>query len=237
MQASKVAWKNDLSKPVPFSKVKELSYVTERLDGATGHAETVAAYKLGVDVDGDGTEDGQLVYEPYYNDTVTGAKQTHDPLGADQSGKWWYSKEPGNQQTLATFAEWAAGTGPVAFTKPEIRSFAVEQGTGNAGAITLVDQVLFKADRECTSVRFLVLKGNPTFTTKPPTKPTTSPTPTASSTEDGGTAGGDSAGDGGGLPVTGPTMAITGGLALAAITTGGVLLAVARRRRATRFVA
>jgi hypothetical protein len=159
-QASHVNWRHTLAKPVAMDKVTALSYLTDRQDAATGVPTTVASYKLGIDSDSDGDEDGRLTYEPYYNREVTGAAATNDTF-ADGSGKWWYTKEPGNLQTLATYAKWAAGTGPVAFTKPQILWFGVGQGTYNDGAITLVNQVKFKAAGACVSARFGAPKGMP----------------------------------------------------------------------------
>ena len=159
-RASHVNWRHTLAKPVAMDKVTALSYLTDRQDAATGVPTTVAAYKLGIDSDSDGDEDGRLTYEPYYNREVTGTAATNDTF-ADGSGKWWYTREPGNSQTLATYSKWAAGTGPVAFPKPQILWFGVGQGTYNDGAITLVNQVKFKAAGVCVSVRFGLPKGMP----------------------------------------------------------------------------
>lgn len=252
-QPSKVGYLHELSSPVPLSKIGELSYITDRQPGATGHDQTVAAYKLAVDVQGDGTVDGKLVYEPYYNRTVTAGEQSQDAYDGG-AGKWWWTAEPGNKQTLATFDQWVAGTGPVAFPAPEARAFAVEQGTYNTGAITLVTRVKFKAEGMCKIIRFdcpppvttpTTTKPTVTPTTTRPTSPTTAPTttrPAPTSTAPtttpppvtGGEGGGDDAGDT--LPVTGPTMAAAAGIA-AVMLAGGFALLYAARRRRTRYVA
>jgi hypothetical protein len=181
-QASKVTYRNTIGAAVLLSKVTTLTYVTDRQAGATGVDSTVAAYKLGVDATGDGSVDGILVYEPYYNGTVTDDQETHNALGTDRSGKWWYSAEPGNKQTLATMKDWIEGRGPVAFSAPKVAWFGVEQGTYNTGAITLVTNVRFKADDACTNVRFaakMPTKPVPTKSSFPP--PPTKPVPTKSS--------------------------------------------------------
>jgi LPXTG-motif cell wall-anchored protein len=250
-QPSKVSYRHELSAPVPLTKVAELSYITDRQAGATGHDQTVAAYKLAVDIQGDGTVDGSLVYEPYYNRTVTAGEQSQDAL-AGGAGKWWYTAEPGNKQTLATFDQWTAGTGPVAFTSPVARAFAVEQGTYNTGAITLVTRVKFKADSMCKIIRFdcpppvtTPTTTKPTVTpttTRPTTPPTTRPTPTTMApttttpppVTGGEGGGGDDAGDS--LPVTGPTIGIAAGIAALLLAGGAALLYTGRRRR-TRYVA
>jgi hypothetical protein len=260
-QPSKVTYRYKLSNPVPFSDVSSLEYLTDRQPGATGVDTTVAAYKLGVDIQGDGVTDGTLVYEPYYNGTVTDAEQTHNALGVDRAGKWWYSAEPGNKQTLATFKAWTDGTGPVTFPAPEVVWFGVEQGTYNTGAITRVNRIRFAGDGVCKLVKFMLPKGVPTTqpptatqtptvkpTTKPPattapptsTKPpvtTAPPTSTAPTTEPPTTGGGGgSDDDGGALPVTGPGIAVAAGMGIVAVGGGIAVLLVTRRRRA-RFIA
>lgn len=259
---SKVTHRVQLHAPVPFSDVRALRYTTERQPGATGVDSTVAAYKLGVDANSDGTVDGVLVYEPYYNGPVAG-EQRHDALGADRAGRWWYSAEPGNKQTTATFADWQAGTGPVAFPAPEVRWFAVEQGTWNAGAITRVDDVKFAATGTCKRITFrkivpitkpVTTPPTTATTTRPPTTtpPTTRPPTTPPSTPPSSTPATDSPPDteptetapppafdsssGDALPVTGAPvgLAAVGGVAL--LAAGLVLLYVSRRRR-QRFAA
>lgn len=256
---AKVSYRKVLPAPVPMEHVTGLRYTTDRQDGATGVESTVAAYKLGIDANGDNTVDGVLVYEPYYNTTVTAEQQTHDALGADRGGKWWYSAEPGNKQTLATFAAWQAGTGPVAFPAPEVRWIGVEQGTWNAGAITLVSKVLFRTKGYCKKITWAkpVATTPPTTvppttnppTTQPTTRPPTSQPPTSSAPPQpepepsdpqpsetapplvSGGAGGDDA-----LPVTGPAMVGLGVAGLALVAAGAAALVITRRRRA-RFTA
>lgn len=257
-QASKVSYRHELPAAVPLTKITELSYITDRQPGSTGHDQTVAAYKLAVDVQGDGTVDGKLVYEPYYNRTVTAGEQSQDAL-AGGAGKWWYTAEPGNKQTLATFDQWTKGEGPVAFPAPEAREFAVEQGTYNTGARTLVSRVKFKAEGVCKIIRF---DCPPPVTTPATTKPTVTPTttrPTATPTTTRpdpspstviptsatatttpppaeGSGGGDDADSGTSLPVTGPTIGVAAGIGAVLVAAGFVLLYTVRRRR-TRYVA
>lgn len=147
-----------LAVAVPMAAVSALSYTAVRTSAGTDYAETVAAYKLGIDANSDGTVDGVLVYEPYQNGLVAalGVKQTHDALNgavpASRGGKWWYSAEPGNAQTTATWAAWAAGKGAVAFPAPKIRWVALGQGTWNAGATSVVNNLRFKARGVCKKV-------------------------------------------------------------------------------------
>jgi LPXTG-motif cell wall-anchored protein len=259
---AKVTVRRDLRAPVPLSAITRLSYTTDRQPEATGDARIVAAYKLGVDANGDGTVDGVLVYEPLYNGDVTEAEQTHQALGVEGAGKWWYSAEPGNKQTLATFAAWSSGTGAVAFPAPEARWFAVEQGTWNAGAITLVDDIVFAAAGVCKRVTFCPppVTSSPTSspsasastspsasssaTTRPPTTPATTapttsrpPSPSTSPSDPTPTAPAPLPdNDDDELALTGSSTAYTAGGAAVLLIAGGALLYLVRKRR-TRYVA
>jgi LPXTG-motif cell wall-anchored protein len=231
-QASKVGYKYDLPAGVLLSTVSALSYTVTRQAESTGVDTTVAAYKIGVDADGDGDFDGTLVYEPYYNGPVTLAQLDADAFNGTGStpggGKWWYSAEPGNLQTLATFASWAAGTGPVQFTTPKALSFGVEQGTYNTGAVSVVQGLRFQAGDSCRLVTWKKAAPTTPPATRPATPPAATPTPAP------GTAGGNGNGDG--LPVTGTaTVAIAsvGGLLLLA----GIVAIVATYRRRVRYTA
>jgi hypothetical protein len=177
---AKVTVRRDLRAPVPLSAITRLAYTTDRQAEATGDARIVAAYKLGVDVQGDGTVDGVLVYEPLYNGEVTDAEQRHQALGVEGAGRWWYSAEPGNKQTLATWAAWSSGTGAVAFPAPEARWFAVEQGTWNAGAITRVNDVEFVAPGVCKRVTFCPPPATSSPTSSPSASASTSSSPSPS---------------------------------------------------------
>lgn len=261
---AKVTARITLPGPVPLTGITRLSYTTDRQPAATGDTRIVAAYKLGVDANGDGTVDGVLVYEPLYNGDVTDAEQEHRPLGAAGAGKWWYSAEPGNKQTLAPFSQWAAGTGPVAFPAPEALWFAVEQGTWNPGAITLVNDVEFTAGRMCKRVVFTT----PPVTTSPTSSPSASASASTSSSPNTSASASVSATatrspavpvssappvvvttppatsstpipddrNDDELALTGSTPAYTAGGAVALLVAGGVVLYLLRRRR-TRYVA
>lgn len=238
-QPSKVTYRHTLPAPVDLDDVRGLSYVTTRMPASTGVPGTVAAYKIGVDADGDGDVDGTLVYEPLYNVTVGADAQTHKPLdgtiaggpaGTTGAGKWWYSAEPGNAQTLAAWSTWAAGTGPVTFAKPRAVWFGVEQGTSNTGAITLAQSLTFKTRGYCKVIKWDAEKTP--ATTPPATPPATTPAGTPPATLPATTP---AAGTGGGnddeLALTGSPVFWIAGVGGLMLAVGAIALAVTYRRR------
>jgi hypothetical protein len=78
-------FKNDVN--VKLADVDNLSYMTKQVSGDSSLA--AANLRLYIDNDGDGNFNDVLVYEPYYNGTLTSDWQTWD--GA--AGYWWSNSQ------------------------------------------------------------------------------------------------------------------------------------------------
>ncbi|GAA2533897.1 hypothetical protein [Winogradskya humida] len=91
-----------------------------------------------------------------------------------------------------------------------------------------VDEPLPLRDESDVTNNATVLLLNPSSPSSPSSSPSPTPTTTTTPVADGGA--------GGGLPVTGPTAGLLGGLAALLVVAGVAVVVVARRRR-TRFIA
>jgi hypothetical protein len=153
---------------VALSDVDEIGYSTYRDPLATGFIAGVASLNLRVDLDGNGTSDVYMVYEPYQDQgnaaILTGAWQAWDAhRGGD--AKWWINTGAGGcgQPTPCT---WSAIVS--AFPSATIRegagfpgSLGVNQGSGNAGFLSNVDGLTVSATGQETVYDFEPAIGPP----------------------------------------------------------------------------
>jgi hypothetical protein len=159
----------------PLVDVDTMNYTTYRDTSSTGYAQTLPAYILEVDKDGNPATTGDhayLFYEPYNNGTVTeGVWHTWDAINSG-SAKWWMS---GTGQALHTWNDFTSTILPDA----TIVAYGFNQGTYNAGANTYIKQMTF----DCGVTTFGTPgKGGVTPEVPPVTPPTTPVTPTVPAT-------------------------------------------------------
>lgn len=177
---------------VPAKSLKSASYQTFKYDNVAPAA--LPAYRITLDVDDDGTADGTIVYEPYYQIVGNPAQNTAATWQV-LDGKFWTSSDKiagmvkeggGSYAGNKTWTEILAAN-----PEAQVLAYGIGQGTYNAGASARVNEVRFAAHSTCVVQSWA----------KPPVKPTSSPTgsptvsPTGSPTKS---------------PTTGPTGSPTG---------------------------
>lgn len=121
-----------------------MGYDTLRLPTATGNDQTVAAYVLYVDKDGEETtNDGTyLFYEPIYNGNVTtGTWQTWDVYNNGNS-VWWGDGNSNPDRTLQYFL--------TQYPNATVLYYGFNQGSSNTGADTVIQSVTF----DCATTTF-----------------------------------------------------------------------------------
>lgn len=167
---------------VPMKHVQQASYQTYKYDSVAPAA--LAAYRITLDVDDDGTADGTIVYEPYYQIVGNPAQNTAQTWQV-LTGKFWTSStaiagmtaEPGG--SYAGNKTWAQ----ILAANPEaqVLGYAIGQGTYNAGASDRVNEVRFQAKGFCKKHEWKK-PPVPTATATPSATATASPTMTATPT-------------------------------------------------------
>lgn len=125
-----------------LASVTELSYATKQVSGP---ATADPSYQLPVDLNGDGTFDTTLVYEPYWNGTVVpGTWQTWDV----DAGQFWSSKS----FTDGACSVSAGAGGPPFYTLSDLQTacpnanvlgFGVNIGSYNPNYVVETDAVNF----------------------------------------------------------------------------------------------
>ena len=143
-----------------LTDIDAMSYKTKRASTSTGYAQTLPAYILYVDVDGNPLTDNStyFFYEPYYNSTVVEDDwQTWNLTG---SAKWYVS---GTGQALKTWDQLVA-----MYPDAKAIAYGYNQGTYNQGAITTIALMEF----DCAVTAFTAGRG-----TNPPVIPDTPVTP------------------------------------------------------------
>lgn len=154
--ADKVQFFTDLYNGVKLSTIDGIGYQTYRDPLSTGGPATVASLNMRVDLDGNGSADAYMVYEPYQDQgnaaVLTGVWQSWDAY-AGGIAKWWINTGAGGcgQGTpcawatiIATFPDATVreGTacGNATYPKsPCPGSLGVNQGSFNPGIISNVD--------------------------------------------------------------------------------------------------
>lgn len=179
-QDDKASWRLPLQGTL--ADVTALTYRTKaQALGAGGLF--LPAVKLELTIDG---QAGSLVFEPIYtygNDAPkVNTVQSWDAVngaGNAKAGLWWWSKEPGNLQTLKPFSAWLAAHGDA-----PLAAVRLELGTYNTGAAAWVRSMKLKTDGKCRQHQWWPPKVTPTPTPTVTVTPSASatPTPTASAT-------------------------------------------------------
>ncbi|SNT60355.1 hypothetical protein SAMN05421812_11274 [Asanoa hainanensis] len=162
VQESSVQYRVNLPTRVKLSDVSALSYELTKLDGTTvdgtaipqGNHAALPAYRLFLDLTNNGSEDGAIVYEPYYQisgNPVRGQTATWD---VDAGNFWTGASIPGmvsegggsyaNNRTLAQIR--------AANPQARVVAFAVGQGTYNDGTVARVNHVRFVGGKVCQEV-------------------------------------------------------------------------------------
>lgn len=204
---------------VPAKSVKSASYQTLKYDTVAPAA--LPGFRLALDVDDDGTADGTVVYEPYYQivgNPAVGTAQTWDVL----SGKFWTSSDKiagmvkeggGSYAGNKTWAEILAAN-----PEAQVLGYGIGQGTYNAGASARVNELKFFAHSTIV-----------TGSASPSPSASVSPSPSKSPVVV------VPANNSQGLPNTGSPIKLILGTGFLAAAAGAVLLFM--RRRKTRFEA
>ncbi|GIF70038.1 hypothetical protein Ais01nite_80730 [Asanoa ishikariensis] len=162
VQDSAVQYRYNLPTRVKLSDVSALSYELTKLDGTTvdgtpipaGNAAALPAYRLFLDLTNNGSEDGAIVYEPYYQIDGNPARGQTTTWDVDQGKFWTGATIPGmvsegggsyaNNRTLTEIR--------TANPNARVVAFAVGQGTYNDGTVARVNHVRFAGGRVCQEI-------------------------------------------------------------------------------------
>ena len=156
---------------VALADIDGIGYSTYRDPSSTGNATTLPALNLRVDLDGGGTADTYMVYEPYQGDNdatqpiLTGVWQDWNAHGG---AEWWLSNGAGgcDQNTLCTWNEIlaafpnatireGASCGNLAFPKPVCPgSLGVNQGSNNPNTVGNADALYVNVNGDTTTFDF-----------------------------------------------------------------------------------
>ncbi len=144
-----------------LTDIGTMSYRTKRDSSSTGHAQTLPAYILYVDVDGNPATDNStyFFYEPSYNSTVL--EDTWQTWTLTGSAKWYVS---GTNQLPKTWDQLVA-----MYPDAKAIAYGYNQGTYNQGADTYIQSMEF----DCAVTSFYT----PGSGTQPPVIPDTPATP------------------------------------------------------------
>ena len=154
--------------------LKRVTYRTfVHSDGDRGFA--APAVRIGLDTNHDGAADKTLVFEPYFNGTVTeGAWQAWEVVADDS--KLWDSSDA--TQTNKTWAQWLAELGDSA----TVRSVNVGLGTWNEGADARVNNLRIVDKGGCHLYTWTVPATQSPTATPTSASPSATATPTATAT-------------------------------------------------------
>jgi hypothetical protein len=167
---AKVQLFTDLYAGTALADIDGIGYSTYRDPASTGFVAGVAALNIRVDLDGNGTADAYMVYEPYQDQGTaavqTGVWQDWDAYNGG-SAKWWISNGAGGcgQATPCTWdailtafpnATVREGTscGPGGVVSPCPGSLGVNQGSGNPGIVSNADAMYVSVNGSKTTYDF-----------------------------------------------------------------------------------
>ena len=179
---AKVQLFTDLYAGTALSAIDGIGYSTYRDSESTGFVAGVAALNIRVDLDGNGTADAYMVYEPYQDQgnaaVQTGVWQDWDAYNGG-SAKWWINTGAGGcgQATPCSWSTIVAafpnatvreGTscGPGGIVSPCPGSLGVNQGSFNTGIVSNADALYVSVGGSKTTYDF-------ELTPPPPPVPTT----------------------------------------------------------------
>jgi hypothetical protein len=161
-----------------LADIDGIGYSTYRDPESTGFEAGVAALNIRVDLDGNGTADAYMVYEPYQDQgnaaVQTGVWQDWDAYRGG-SAEWWLNTGAGGcgQATPCTWddivglfpnasVQEAPNCGPGGVKVPCPGSLGVNQGSFNAGIVSNVDALYVSVNGAETTYDFDVPVGPPT---------------------------------------------------------------------------
>jgi thrombospondin type 3 repeat protein len=166
----KVQLFTDLYAGTALATIDGIGYSTYRDPASTGFIAGVAAINIRVDLDGNGTADAYMVYEPYQDQgnaaVQTGVWQNWDAYRSG-SAKWWISNGAGGcgQNTPCTWnailtafpnATVREGTscGPGGIVSPCPGSLGANQGSVNPGIVSNADALYVSVNGQKTTYDF-----------------------------------------------------------------------------------
>ncbi|WP_108664538.1 hypothetical protein [Euzebya rosea] len=173
---------------VALADIDGIGYATYRDASSTGFVAGVAALNLRVDLDGGGTSDVYMVFEPYQDQgnaaVQTGVWQTWNAFRGG-AAEWWINTNAGGcgQATPCTWdtiltlfpdatIREAATCGPGGVTSPCPGSLGINQGSFNPGIISSVDMLTVSVEGTATTYDFELVRdddGDGIPDTAPPT--------------------------------------------------------------------
>lgn len=175
INSDKVQLLTDRYDHTPLASIDGIGYQTYRDPASTGSTGTVAGLNIRADLNGDGTTDAYMVYEPYQDQGTaavqTGVWQAWDAYRGGQA-KWWISGVWGTTsdcgQSVYPLCTWS--TILTKYPNATIRegtdgfrgSFGVNQGTYNPNIISNVDGLRLSVSGNETIFNFEPLTGPPT---------------------------------------------------------------------------
>lgn len=168
--AAKVQLLTDLYDTTRLADIDGIGYSTYRDPASTGFVAGVSSINLRIDLDGGGTSDAYMVYEPYVDQgnaaVLTDVWQTWDAY-AGGAAKWWINTGAGGcgqgspcswSAILALFPNAtireAPACGPGNVTVPCPGSAGVNQGSFNLGFLSNVDGFYLSVLGERTTFDF-----------------------------------------------------------------------------------
>lgn len=222
---------------LPLASVASLSYRTYQLNG---NAVALPSYQLVIDYDGGDTSTGYniLVFEPYLQPGFSNDLFTWKTWDALKSGDalWWSTKDlPGMNppKVGSNHQTWKFKDIVVQFPNAVIKAYALNMGSGNAGAKAQVNDYKFGTANTCVIHKWST-KYTPSASPSPSASasPSVSPSPSKSAAAPLPTAGLG----GPTLPVTGDNTPMIVGAGIILVLGGtGILLASRKRRNRVEF--
>jgi hypothetical protein len=154
-QDSSVQYRYTLPQRVRLADVSTLSYQTTKLDGTggipAGNDAALPAYRLFLDLTNNGSVDGAIVFEPYYQISGNPARGQTTTWDVD-AGKFWtgatipgmVTQGGGSYADNKTLAEIESAN-----SEARIVAISIGQGTYNNGTVARVNNVRFAGGRAC----------------------------------------------------------------------------------------
>jgi hypothetical protein len=166
----KVQLFTDLYANTHLSSIGGIGYSTYRDPASTGFIAGTSAINIRVDLDGNGTSDAYMVYEPYQDQgnaaVQTGVWQNWDAYNGG-AAKWWINTGAGGcgQNTpcawstiIATFpnatVREAPNCGPAGVKAPCPGSLGFNQGSSNSGIVSNADALYVTVGGNTTTFNF-----------------------------------------------------------------------------------
>lgn len=133
-----------------LADINKMGYSTYR---TAGNDQQVTAINISVDIDGNGTADTNLVYEPVYNNSnvTSGIWQTWDAYNGGNA-IWWSSSPINVAPNRDTFVTW--DTIVDANPNAVLLAYGLNQGSGNPALTVATDKFTLGYNSECVIYNF-----------------------------------------------------------------------------------